>query len=154
MIGTRGCFRAIAHRNGTSWANYGSRILLSPGIGKIRAMRSYTTVNATIDGSKSETSAMAGNTTTDISSAISSQNLLQGTGSGPFIELPQFSPVGHGHDLLNVKMPQSSNLNIRTGALIAMNGDLDGLTSTNRQLEAGLSYQVLQSEESVSLIAP
>lgn len=93
------------------------------------------------------------NTIYDISSEISSSGLPTGTGSGPFIELPEFKAIGPASNMLNVKMPQSSSLNIRTGALIAMNGDLNGLTSTNRQLnDGGMYYQVLQSEESVSLL--
>lgn len=87
----------------------------------------------------------------DITQLVSKQNLLTGTGNGPFIELSQFHPLGTGSDLLNVKMPQSSNLSIRYGSLIAMNGNLKGVSSVPRKLGESY-YQILQSEESVSLL--
>lgn len=88
----------------------------------------------------------------DITESIATRNLLQGTGSGPFIELPHFSPIGNPTNLLNVKLPQSSNLNIRLGSLIAVNGDLKHLSTVNRKLSESTHYQILQCQESTSLI--
>ncbi|EGV61495.1 hypothetical protein PSN45_000169 [Yamadazyma tenuis] len=91
-------------------------------------------------------------TSTDISRAVATETLLTGTGNGPFIELPEFEPLGNPTNLLSVKMPQSSNLSIRHGSLIAMNGDLAGVSSVSRKLSDSFKFQVLQSESAVSLI--
>ncbi|CAH6723807.1 hypothetical protein CLIB1444_20S01178 [[Candida] jaroonii] len=88
----------------------------------------------------------------DISETIATRNLLQGTGNGPFIELPHFSPIGNPTNLLNVKLPQSSNLNIRLGSLIAVNGDLKHLSTVNRKLSESTYFQILQCQEATSLI--
>jgi hypothetical protein len=77
---------------------------------------------------------------------------LTGTGNGPFIELPTFEPLGRGiTNLLSVKLPQSSNLSLKYGSLVGINGDLGKVTSVNRKLKKD-HYQILQSEESVSLL--
>lgn len=89
---------------------------------------------------------------TDITHSLSSRNKLTGTGNGPFIELPTFEPIGKTvTNLLSVKMPQSSNLCIKYGNIIGINGNLDSLSRVNRKLNEEY-YQILQSEESVSLL--
>lgn len=89
---------------------------------------------------------------TDITLSLASSHKLTGTGNGPFIELPTFEPIGKTvTNLLSVKMPQSSNLCIKYGNVIGMNGNLDSISSVNRKLNKEY-YQILQSEESVSLL--
>lgn len=90
--------------------------------------------------------------TTPTTSVLSNDQLLTGTGAGPFIELPQFRPIGDYNNLINVRMPQLSNLNVRYGSLIGINGQLDRLNVVNRPLGISSRYQILQSETAVSLI--
>lgn len=65
------------------------------------------------------------------SSAINVEDfgqLATGTGRGPFIELPKFSPIGSPGSLLKMQIPASSTVNIRSGSMIALNGNLDSLS--------------------------
>lgn len=82
---------------------------------------------------------------------MSSSELLTGTGQGPFIEIPEFKAIGTPSNVLNVKLPQSSNLNIKLGATIAMNGDLTNINIVNRKL-GNMKYQILQSQAPASLL--
>ncbi|KAK6463103.1 hypothetical protein DFJ63DRAFT_334660 [Scheffersomyces coipomensis] len=74
------------------------------------------------------------------------------TGSGPFIELPQFRSIGNPSKLLNITLPQSSRLNIRHGSMVAINGDLSQLVSYTRSLTKFTQYEELHSGDSVSVV--
>ncbi|KAK6200189.1 uncharacterized protein RJT21DRAFT_114618 [Scheffersomyces amazonensis] len=76
----------------------------------------------------------------------------QFTGNGPFIELPEFNPIGSPSKLLNITLPQSSRLNIRHGSIVAINGDIGQLVSYTRSLTKFTTYQELHSQDSVSFI--
>lgn len=78
---------------------------------------------------------------------LSNDALPAGTGRGPFVELPQFKPLGNPSHLLNVTLPRHSTLNIRNGAIVALNGDLSHITTT-----PVLWYQQLFVTEPASLL--
>lgn len=88
----------------------------------------------------------------DISEELSNSNLPQGTGRGPFIELPHFKPLGVPSNLLNITLPQSSNLSIRNGSIIAVNGELNQMTSEHKLLSAKTGYEEITTHGAVSLI--
>lgn len=74
------------------------------------------------------------------------------TGAGPFIELPSFTAIGDPSNLLNITVPSSSFVNIKSGSLVAIDGDLNGMTSSRQMLTAQVDYQKLYVENPVSLI--
>lgn len=86
------------------------------------------------------------------SEILSNKNLPTGTGSGPFIELPDFTPLGSPSHILNVTVPRSSHLNIRSGAVVAINGDLAAVSGTTQQLSENTEYQALYTESPLSLL--
>lgn len=86
-----------------------------------------------------------------LSTSVTFANKPTFTGSGPFVELPQFNPIGSPSTLLNVTLPASSSLNIRSGSTVALDGSLLSLSSTDKLLH-GTSYQQLRSNSPVSLI--
>ncbi|KAK6454975.1 uncharacterized protein RJT20DRAFT_136142 [Scheffersomyces xylosifermentans] len=76
----------------------------------------------------------------------------QFTGGGPFVELPSFTPIGSPSKLLNISLPQSSKLSIRSGSMVAINGDLQKVKSSTRFLTSTTDYQELESATPVSLV--
>lgn len=74
------------------------------------------------------------------------------TGAGPFIELPRFTAIGNPSNLLNITIPSSSYLNIKSGSLVAVDGDLNGLTSSRQLLTSNVDYQQLYAENAASVI--
>ncbi|CAH2353909.1 altered inheritance of mitochondria protein 24, mitochondrial [[Candida] railenensis] len=91
---------------------------------------------------------------TDISGAVATNNLPRATGNGPFAELPKFEAIGQPSSLLNVTLPASSRLNIRNGSIIAMNGNLNHLTTSLKNLSNfyPLIYQEIKSVSPVSIL--
>lgn len=83
---------------------------------------------------------------------LSNKTLPTGTGSGPFIELPDFTPLGSPSHILSITVPRSSHLNIRSGAVVAINGDLGAVSGTTQQLTKNTEYQALYTEEPLSLL--
>lgn len=75
--------------------------------------------------------------------------LATGTGRGPFIELPKFSPVGSPGSLLKMQIPASSTVNIRLGSMIALNGNLDQL-SLRKKL--GSDFQLLEAMAPATMV--
>ncbi|ABN66424.2 predicted protein [Scheffersomyces stipitis CBS 6054] len=74
------------------------------------------------------------------------------TGNGPFVELPKFNAIGNPSKLLNISLPQSSRLCIRHGFMVAIDGDPNQITSTEKWLTDTADYQELLSNEPVSLV--
>lgn len=74
------------------------------------------------------------------------------TGAGPFIELPNFASIGSSANLLNITIPASSYLNIKSGALVAIDGDLNGLSSYQQKLLTFVTYNKLVAQNPVSII--
>lgn len=92
-------------------------------------------------------------TTSDISSQLS--NIPKSTGAGPFIEYPKFEPLGNPASLINITLPPSSVLNIRTNSILAANGDLNNITSKLSILKLFpklLVYNKISSTTPLSLI--
>ena len=75
--------------------------------------------------------------------------LATGTGRGPFIELPKFSPVGSPGSLLKMQIPASSTVNIRLGSMIALNGNLDQL-SLRKKLDS--DFQLLEAMAPATMV--
>ncbi|ODV80637.1 uncharacterized protein CANTADRAFT_37599, partial [Suhomyces tanzawaensis NRRL Y-17324] len=74
------------------------------------------------------------------------------TGNGPFVALPEFEPIGSPSHLLNVSLPSSSKLNIRSGSMVAIDGDLSKLASTTRWLTPHTDYEEVRTNAAVSLV--
>lgn len=104
--------------------------------------------------SKIRSSVLGKKNSTDISGAVASDNLPRATGNGPFAELPKFEAIGQPSSLLNVTLPASSRLNIRNGSIIAMNGNLNNLTTSLKNLSNfyPLIYQEIKSVSPVSIL--
>lgn len=83
---------------------------------------------------------------------LSNENLPNGTGRGPFIELPKFKAIGEPSNLLNIQLPKSSSLNIRNGSIVAINGELSAIKSEPKLLSGSTRYQQLFTEAPVSLL--
>lgn len=81
----------------------------------------------------------------DLSGALSSRPKI--TGNGPFIELPKFEPIGSPSDLLLISMPQTSRVNVRDGALLAVNGNLEDIETTSNQ-----GFQEISAGGALSLV--
>ncbi|ODV92558.1 hypothetical protein CANCADRAFT_15129, partial [Tortispora caseinolytica NRRL Y-17796] len=64
----------------------------------------------------------------DISPEVKNVPTLHG--SGPFAASPKFAAVGSPATLVNINLPASSNLFIRKGSLVSLNGNLKDITST------------------------
>ena len=76
----------------------------------------------------------------------------QFTGAGPFIELPTFNALGKSSNLLNVTIPSSSYLSIKSGSLVAIDGDLDLLVSYSKSLPNSITYSEVYTQSPVSII--
>lgn len=83
---------------------------------------------------------------------LSNENLPNGTGRGPFIELPKFKAIGEPSNLLSISLPKSASLNIRNGSIVAINGDLTAIKSEPKSLSGSARYQQLFTEALVSLL--
>lgn len=91
--------------------------------------------------------------TNDISSQLS--NIPKSTGAGPFIEYPRFEPLGNPASLINITLPPSSVLNLRTNSILAANGDLNNISSKLSILKLftnPLIYNKISSTTPLSLI--
>lgn len=75
--------------------------------------------------------------------------LAKGTGRGPFIELPKFSPIGSPGHLLKMQIPVSSTVNIRSGSIIALNGDLDRIRLSRA---ANPHFQLLETMAPATMV--
>lgn len=87
----------------------------------------------------------------DVVEELSTENLPKGTGRGPFIEIPKFKPLGDPCRLLNITIPRFSLLNIKNGSIVALNGHLEGLRSSQRILN-NTTYQELLTELPISIL--
>lgn len=83
---------------------------------------------------------------------LSSKSLPKVTGNGPFIETPKFEPLGSTGAVLNVQLPQASELKIRTTAIMALNGDLSKIETRLSHSKSGLWYQSVRLKSPVSLL--
>jgi len=90
----------------------------------------------------------------DISTQLN--NVPKSTGSGPFIEYPKFEPLGNPASLINVTLPASSILNLRSNSILAANGDLNNINSKLSILKLlttkPLIYNKISSTSPLSLI--
>lgn len=66
--------------------------------------------------------------------AVAPETVPRQSGEGPFVALPQFEAIGRPATLLNVSLPASATLNIRNGAVVAMNGDMAHISTRLRTL--------------------
>ncbi|CAN3372551.1 hypothetical protein DIURU_004954 [Diutina rugosa] len=73
------------------------------------------------------------------------------SGNGPFVELPRFKTVGEPSRMLNVTIPASGCVNIRSGFMIGVDGDVNGIMSTATN-HNGLEYHAIQPLKSVSVL--
>lgn len=74
------------------------------------------------------------------------------TGGGPFIELPTFKPLGSPSNFLNISLPPSSTLNIRSASLIAVNGILGDIESQFKLLSKSFWYQEIRLRSPASIM--
>lgn len=81
------------------------------------------------------------------------------TGSGPFVEVPKFKPIGNPANFLQVVLPQSSKLNVRSisSSIIAIDNsstkqqqDNEAFVVTNKH--SVIDYQEIYSKCSLNLI--
>lgn len=89
--------------------------------------------------------------TLDVSRQLSNDVLPKGSGNGPFAETPSFEVIGDVGDLINVTMPQSSSIFIKSGTLVASNGDLNSLSSSLTTIN-GVPYTELISPIATSIL--
>ncbi|CAN3359852.1 hypothetical protein DICA3_D07074 [Diutina catenulata] len=73
------------------------------------------------------------------------------SGNGPFVELPTFTTLGSPSNLLNITVPSSGCLNIRDGYLVGIDGDLDGIMTTET-VHNGLKYHAVQPFNPISVL--
>lgn len=87
----------------------------------------------------------------DVSRQLSNELLPKGSGNGPFAETPSFEVIGDFGDLINVTMPQSSRIFIKSGTIVASNGDLNSLSSSLTTIN-GIPYTELISPIATSIL--
>lgn len=83
---------------------------------------------------------------------LSNQSLPKVTGCGPFVELLKFRPIGTSGALLNIQIPQSGHLKIRSASIVALNGSVEDLEAELRPFKQGVWYQSLRLRSPVSLL--
>lgn len=84
--------------------------------------------------------------------ALSDALLPAVTGNGPFIDLPTCEPLGNPGSFLNINLPLSSIINIRTTSLIAINGNLEDIENQTKVLPEGFSYLEVRLKTPASII--
>lgn len=72
------------------------------------------------------------------------------TGNGPFVEEPHFEPLGDPSRLLNIRLPQSSKVNVRAGSIVSINGNISDISYDVKNLSPNTFYQQLYTESSNS----
>lgn len=84
---------------------------------------------------------------------ISANSIPKVTGSGPFIDLPKFQPVGSSNAILNIQLPVSGLLNIRTTSIVALNGNVGDFETNIKYLCPGVWYQSVRLKSAASVLA-
>lgn len=79
------------------------------------------------------------------------------TGAGAFIEPVSYQVLGSSHDLLNIKLPKSSILNIRYSnkqqKIVALNGKINSLYTEITKLDSNIVFQrCFNEKEPMSLL--